>query len=534
MVLIVDDKPENIFALKKLLEVNNFDVDTALSGEEALKKVLKNNYALIILDVQMPDMDGFEVAETLSGYSKAKDIPIIFLSAASTDKKFITKGYISGGIDYVAKPVDPDILLLKVKTFHRLYEQARVLNEMQVTLQQEIESRKKAQYDQQRKTLELQSVLESIPQIAFMANAAGNIEYANEKWYVYSDHKNTFPTVYNREMPIPDFWQNIIASELQLPIEVCIRKQYNAEYRYHLLSLIPVKEDQVIVKWVGTLTDIHEQKLAKDLLEKRVEERTRELKETNITLEISNVNLQQFAWVVSHDLREPLRKIQVFNSIINERYGQGLENDLATYLGKINASAKRMIELINDLMDFSRLDVAFVFQKTDLNSLINDVAADLEILIKEKKAMININRLPVIEAVPGLIREVFQNLVINALKFARKDLPPVVNITSEIIATKEIDALPIENGNYCRIVIADNGIGFNEKYLDKIFAIFQRLHSREEYEGTGIGLAIVKKIIERHNGMITAKSREGEGAAFIIVLPINNTTEQQKKELAYE
>src|ERR1700677_3414285 len=109
MILIVDDKPENIFALKKLLESNKFDVDTALSGEEALKKVLKNSYMLIILDVQMPGMDGFEVAEALSGFSKAKDIPVIFLSAVNTDKNFITKGYNSGGMDYVAKPVDPDI-----------------------------------------------------------------------------------------------------------------------------------------------------------------------------------------------------------------------------------------------------------------------------------------------------------------------------------------------------------------------------------------------------------------------------------------
>ena len=149
MILIVDDSPENIFTLKTLLELHAFPTDTASSGEEALKKTLRNSYALIILDVQMPGMDGFEVAETLSGNSATKDIPIIFLSAINVEKKYITKGYSSGGIDYVTKPIDPDILLLRVKTFYRLYEQNRVLSQMQDSLRLEIEFRKAAQKEAQ-------------------------------------------------------------------------------------------------------------------------------------------------------------------------------------------------------------------------------------------------------------------------------------------------------------------------------------------------------------------------------------------------
>ncbi len=145
MILIVDDTPENLISLKKVLEKHNFEVDTASSGEEALKKVLKNEYVLIILDVQMPGMDGFEVAEAISGYSKAKETAIIFLSAANTESKFITKGYSSGGLDYITKPVDMDILLLKVKTFYRIYEQSRKLIEIQKALLDEIEFRKQAE-----------------------------------------------------------------------------------------------------------------------------------------------------------------------------------------------------------------------------------------------------------------------------------------------------------------------------------------------------------------------------------------------------
>ena len=145
MILIVDDSPENIISLKKVLEKNDFEVDTAGSGEEALKKILKKSYVLIILDVQMPGMDGFEVAEAISGYSKAKETAIIFLSAATANVKLITRGYSSGGLDYISKPVDMNILLLKVKTFYRIYEQSRALNEMQIALREEIEFRKEAE-----------------------------------------------------------------------------------------------------------------------------------------------------------------------------------------------------------------------------------------------------------------------------------------------------------------------------------------------------------------------------------------------------
>jgi len=146
MILIVDDRPENLISLQKVLQAHNFEVDTASSGEEALKKVLKNNYVLIILDVQMPDMDGFEVAEAISGFSKAKDTAIIFLSAVNTELKFITKGYLSGGLDYITKPVDINVLLLKIKTFYRIYEQNRKLNEVQEKLIEEIEFRKQAEH----------------------------------------------------------------------------------------------------------------------------------------------------------------------------------------------------------------------------------------------------------------------------------------------------------------------------------------------------------------------------------------------------
>lgn len=524
MILIVDDKPENIFSLRRTLELNGFEVDDANSGEEALKKILKNTYSLIILDVQMPGMDGFEVADAISGYSKVQNIPIIFLSAVNTDKKFITKGYTTGGIDYVTKPVDPDVFILKVKTFHRLYEQTRELSRMQQTLLMEIDVRKKAEAELNNRMKELRSILESMPQIAFTATPEGKVEYVNEHWYLYSSNSTQFPFLHNDDKYVMDSWKRSLETGMPLMAEVRIKNLMTGLYRYHLLRVLPVKEDGTILKWVGTYTDIHEQKLANEILESKVKERTRELSEKNDELSESNHELQQFASVTSHDLKEPLRKIQIFSSIIREKFSKD-NPDAMENMDRIIESSDRMSTLINDLLSYSRLSMKSMFAPTDLNEIVDGILFDLEFIISEKGAQVNVGRMPVIEAVPGQIRQVFQNLISNALKFSKQGESPVINIKAEPTYGQD------EEGNeqeYCQIYVRDNGIGFNEKYTEKIFTIFQRLNPREAYEGTGIGLAIVKKIVEKHNGSIVVHSKEGQGAEFIITLPVHqvNTNEE--------
>lgn len=523
MILIVDDKQENIFALQKVLELNGFTVDTALSGEDALKKILRKTYVLIILDVQMPSMDGFEVAETISGYKKAENIPIIFLSAVSTHKKFITKGYNSGAIDYITKPVDTDILLLKVKTFYRLYEQTNELKEVQLALRKEIEVRKEAEKALNKTAEELHYILESIPQIAFTAKADGTIEYVNEHWYAYAHDKNKFPEIYGSNTNLTQRWLESVHTGEELEMEVQIKKLQTEEYRYHLLRAIPVMTGQNIIKWVGTFTDINHQKMMNDILEKKVNERTRELQNSNNELEASNNDLQQFASVASHDLKEPLRKIQVYSNIIKEKSFLEESSDLKNYLDKVILSSGRMSRLINDLLNYSRVSQAHFFEFSDLNKIMQEILFDLELLIAEKKATIEVGELPNAQVIPGLIRQLFQNLVSNALKFSRKDVSPVIKIKSEIKEAKEVADFVNGTGKYSVIEISDNGIGFDEKYVNKIFTLFQRLNSRENYEGTGIGLAIAKKIMDKHKGFITASSKENEGSTFIIVLPLKQS-----------
>jgi signal transduction histidine kinase len=512
MILIVDDKQENIFSLNTVLQQHGFNTDTAMSGEEALKKLLKKEYALIILDVQMPGMDGFEVAEAITGLNKTKDIPIIFLSAVNTHKKFITKGFETGAVEYLTKPVDPDILILKVRNFYRLYEKTAALKEAEKALTDMVQ--------------DLQKILEALPQLAFTTDREGNLEYTNQQWLEYANSKDSFPQT--SKGSLQQQWKKLIGKGKAVETEVALKNSNDEQFYYHLLRATPLVVNGLVARWVGTLTSIHQQKMMNEILERKVAERTRELLEANRELEISNNDLQQFTSVASHDLKEPLRKIQFFGSMLAER--ANLDTDLANYLEKIIRSSNRMTNLIDDLLSFASLSKPNFFQPTDLNAINNDNLIDLELIIAEKNAFVHIDPIPQLEVIPGLIRQLFQNLISNAFKFSKAGISPRIQITAELIDQPSTERKATNSGGYCRIAISDNGIGFEEKYAEKIFTIFQRLNGVSEYEGMGIGLAIAKKIVDRHNGMITAKSSPGQGSTFFVILPVHQTEPHKSKE----
>ena len=249
-------------------------------------------------------------------------------------------------------------------------------------------------------------------------------------------------------------------------------------------------------------------------LEEEVNERTAKLnslnellEQKNRELEKSNKELESFNYVASHDLQEPLRKIQTFLSMISQRGDD--TKAIHTYMDKISSSADRMSNLIQDVLTYSRLSVENQFTDVDLNKVIDNVLSDYELMISEKKAVINRDRLPIVKAIPLQMNQLFGNLISNALKY--NDGQPVITIRS-----KKLGSDP----EMLEITLGDNGIGFEPQYADQIFELFKRLHSKSEYNGTGIGLSICKKIIEQHNGTISATSNEGKGALFTIQLPL--------------
>ena len=278
-------------------------------------------------------------------------------------------------------------------------------------------------------------------------------------------------------------------------------------------------------------------------LEERVAERTRELSQANRGLEVevaerrraevalerqaqelarSNSELEQFASVASHDLQEPLRKIQAFGDLLTSKSGDALNDDGRDYLQRMKDAASRMQDLIAGLLTLSRVTTQVQpHVAVDLYDLTQGVLSDLESRIERTHGRVEVGDLPVIEADPLQMRQLMQNLISNALKFQKPEESPVVRVEGRFVnGTNGADDRTPSGGNLLELTVRDNGIGFDEGYADKIFGIFQRLHGRSAYEGAGIGLATCRKIVERHDGTISARSAPGEGATFVVTLPI--------------
>ncbi|UCD35532.1 MAG: hypothetical protein JSU90_01495 [Nitrospiraceae bacterium] len=248
--------------------------------------------------------------------------------------------------------------------------------------------------------------------------------------------------------------------------------------------------------------------------QKKIEQ---ELKVYSEKLKKSNQELQDFAHIASHDLQEPLRKVAAFGERLRMKYGNVLGEQGIDYLERIDSATGRMRNLIQGLLAFSRVTTkAQPFKKVDIGKVITGVLSDLEMRIQDTGGHVEVAQLPIIDADPLQMQQLFQNLIGNALKFHNKDHPPLVRVSAEPSGDNGVHARP---GRYYRIIVEDNGIGFDNKYEERIFGVFQRLHGRKEYEGSGIGLSVCKKIAERHGGTISAKSAPGEGAKFIITLP---------------
>jgi two-component system sensor histidine kinase/response regulator len=363
-ILIVDDKPENLVALEKVLADLDVEVIQATSGNEALKTTLYHDFALALLDIQMPEMDGYELAEILRDEEKTSRLPFIFISAVYTDNLNIFKGYEQGAFSFITKPFQPEILINKVKFFISIYEQ-----------------------------------------------------------------------------------------------------------------------------------DLELHRLNRDLLQKNEE------------LQLINNELESFSYSISHDLRAPLRAMSGYSGMLEEDYGNVLDEEGRNMLRMINKNALRMGNLVDDLLAFSRLgrkEILKVRINTDemVASILNDLAHTAS-----HPAKIKVGSLAPMFGDNNLLQQVWINLISNAIKYSAKKENPEVEIGCS------------ESGEEIIYHVKDNGVGFDLKYKDKLFGVFQRLHSASEFEGTGIGLAIVKKIITKHQGRVWADAIMNEGATFFFSLP---------------
>lgn len=259
-----------------------------------------------------------------------------------------------------------------------------------------------------------------------------------------------------------------------------------------------------------------------DITERKQTEET--LKRFIARLKQSNRELQDFASVASHDLQEPLRKIQAFGDLLTSECGHCLPETGQQYLQRMQNAAARMQTLINDLLAFARVTTkAQPFVPVNLATIAQEVLSDLEVQIQRVGGQVDVGSLPTIDADPLQMRQLLQNLISNSLKFHHPDVQPLITLQAQTLKQQDASNGKASVSEVCQIRVSDNGIGFEEKYLDRIFTVFQRLHYRNEYEGTGVGLAICRKIAERHGGSITATSKLGEGATFIVILPLHQS-----------
>ncbi len=370
---------------------------------------------------------------------------------------------------------------------------------------------------------------ELMPQKIWTADAKGNKNYLNKTLLDY--------TGLSFEVLKGKGWKKIIhrddweRDENKWKQSVSTGKKYQSEsrflgkdgkYLWHLTLAVPLMDEQDnIILWIGSKTEIHDQRKQNEILEEAVTNRTAELKQANQELQNMNKELQAFTYVSSHDLQEPLRKIQTFAGRILEKENQNLTDQGKNYFRLMQDAAQRMQTLIQDLLAFSRLSTADrKFVTTDLNKIIEEVKKDLKEAIAEKHAIITVKEICEVKIIPFQFRQLMQNLISNALKFSNTKIPPHITIASKNIKYSELNMVNVQpQKEYCHINITDNGIGFEKEFAEKIFEVFQKLHGKEEYAGTGIGLAIVKKIVDNHNGIITATGELNKGATFDIYIP---------------
>jgi len=388
-ILLVDDLPANLMVLEEVLTNADYNLVRATSGKEALRFLLKDKFALVLLDVQMPDMDGFETASLIRGLDRTRDIPIIFITAKSLSTEDIEKGYAQHAVDYILKPLNPDILRTKVSIFVELHKKTELLRQQTVLLEKNIEAEKEARQVLDRMTVQLKQ---------------------------------------------------------------------------------------------------------------------------------SNTELEQFAYVISHDLQEPLRMVTSFLGLLAKRYEGKLDETADEYINFAVDGASRMREMIDSILKYSRLNTTGQeYEWVDSNVVLDTVLLDLDFGIKESDATVIRGALPRIWTDKTKLHQVFQNLIANAIKF-RGPEPLQIHISSVSSRKKSKPGATNQNNEFTTFSIQDNGVGFEQKYADRIFVVFQKLHGREEYSGTGIGLAICKKIIDQHGGRIWVESEPGKGTTFYFTL----------------
>jgi PAS domain S-box-containing protein len=496
-VLLVDDRPENLLALEASLEELGQNLVKAGSGKDALREILKRDFALILLDVTMPGMDGFETAALIRQRPSSQYTPIIFVTAGTGVENHLSRGYELGAVDYLFTPLVPQVLRAKVRAFIDLARKAEVIRRKEEWLRTAAERR--AELLESR----LQSLLELLEVGFFRCTLEGKLIDANPAFERQTGLATGSPGLLARLSRIADgeardldLWRLCEPdSAPQAPIDVELRlPDGRAAWVSLRLARIAHPGGEPCIE--GLLTDIEARKRAEE-----------ELRRMNAALQRANEDMNHFVYAASHDLQEPLRMVTSYTQLLQRRYQGRLDEQADEFIRHATDGAGRMRSFLHDLLDYLQAtgEQDPPPEPVDCAEVLGQVLLNLEDSIRQAGGVVTQGELPTVRAQRVHVLQILQNLISNSIKY-RRDEPPRVHVS----AARERELW--------RISVADNGLGFEKEYAQQVFGLFKRLHG-QRYPGTGIGLALCTKLVERHGGRIWAESAPGVGSTFHFVLP---------------
>jgi len=499
-ILIVDDRPENLQALKAILSAPDRNLVMASSGRQALAELLKYEFALILLDVMMPEIDGFELARLIKSREKTKAIPIVFLTAIATDVRHIFQGYSVGAVDYIAKPLDPQIVIAKVAVFVELYRKNKTILLQERTLREhELAALRQTQEEN------YQTLIESIPQIVWLCHPNGTMEYFNSKWFLYtglslqeSRGDGWLKAVHPEDRPyVLNTWSTQRTSGQVFEMEYRLLREQDQKYRWHLARGIPLYDKtSKISDWVGTYTDIEDQKIAEI-----------ELKKTLVARD-------EFFSIASHELKSPLNSLGLKLQILDHQMKKN-DNEMVSKkkifetIEFVMQQMFRLGTLIDNLLDISRIRLKrIMLEKSELNlvTIVHEVVSRFEDQARLAGCPISVLESGTVRGEWDKIRieQVITNLISNAIKYGN---------------AKPIEVSVSHDQDSAVLIVQDGGLGISLADQARIFERFERASTDSSISGLGLGLYITKQIVEAHHGTIIVESEVERGSRFIVKLP---------------
>jgi PAS domain S-box-containing protein len=500
-ILLVDDTPDNLVSLEAALEGLGQTLVLANSGMEALRHLLEDDFAAILLDVKMPEMDGFQTAELIRSRKRTRNTPILFLTGYKSDEHLF-RGYDLGAVDFLFKPIVPEVLRSKVGVFVELSRNTALLRR-----QAEILGKAEQKF---------RSLLEAAPDAMIIGGEDGLISLVNSQVELMFGFLRGELIGRNIRALVPEW--NCFSPAFQSAVSAAPPREFWARRKNGVqfpveISMGPLQTEEGLLV-TSAIRDITERKRAdeeiRDLnttLEQRVADRTEELLQSNEALRQSNDDLNQFAFAASHDLQEPLRMVALYSQLLQRKYTGQLDGEADQFISFMVDGAKRMEMLLKDLLAFSQAgsDSEGPPSAVDCGQVIQRVLLNLQASIEQSGARVRWDPLPTVQAHEIRLLQLLQNLVGNAIKY-RGPESPRIHIAAQ---RRESDWM---------FSVQDNGIGIEPQYAQQVFGIFKRLHGHD-YPGTGIGLAICQRIVERYGGRIWVESKLGEGSLFCFTLP---------------